>query len=301
VGARKATDRPSGLKVPSAISTPSGMTASRWDLSAKPWALAGVLAGFRPQARSHPSDASASRPAAAAPHVLRTVRMGVGYTEAMHDQPGSERGSRLLIALGATAALAFVAAIGWITWRGVAAERPAQAAAAPAVPRNLLLSTARPVPAPALDLPTGGGGRFALSSARGQVVVVVLWATWCPPCIQEMPSLVSLGRDFQARHPGKLRIVAVSLDDRPEAVEEFFAAPVYGGRPPELAVPLEPGGGPVSRAFPCAGRGACRPEDQVLPEAYIIDQQGRIAAFVVGGIDWTTPGVRKLLEALLAG
>lgn len=222
----------------------------------------------------------------------------------MPDTVAPRRSPHLWLALGGAAALAFVSAIGWITWRGVAVERRAPdvgAARAPRVAPGLLHSTARPVAAPPIDLPTAGGGRFTLESARGQVVIVSLWATWCPPCAEEMPSLVGLAREFEKRHPGKLRIVAVSLDDRPDAIDEFFAAPVYGGRPAELVLALEPGGGPVARSYTCAGRGACRPEDQALPEAYIVDREGRIAGFVLGGIDWTRPGVVQFLDVLLAG
>jgi thiol-disulfide isomerase/thioredoxin len=133
------------------------------------------------------------------------------------------------------------------------------------------------------------------------VVIVNFWATWCQPCAHEIPSLVQLGRALAERHPGKFRVVAVSVDEDPGAVERFFAAPAFGGLPPELVVALEPGAGPVSRAFHCQGRGACRPEDVRYPETYVVDQQGRIVAMVVGFVDWSSPGSLRFLEAVAAG
>jgi thiol-disulfide isomerase/thioredoxin len=211
------------------------------------------------------------------------------------------------------AGAALISALAWSTW--LVASRTRQAAATPAtgaqasqgvpprpeIPTKRLVTAPKPVPAPAIDLPTADGKRFSLAAARGQVVVVNFWATWCAPCVTELPSLVKLGQDLARRHPGKFRIVAVSVDEQPGAVQKFFAEPPYGGLPTDLMVALEPGGGEVARAYPCQGRAACRPEDVRLPETYVVDQQGRIVALVVGEVDWALPGPRQYLEALLSG
>src|SRR5262245_38634289 len=59
------------------------------------------------------------------------------------------------------------------------------------------------------ELRGADGGRFTLSSLRGQVVVVSMWASWCQPCRKELPSLAALHREIQG-HGG--RVVAVSVD-----------------------------------------------------------------------------------------
>ncbi|MBK9517517.1 MAG: TlpA family protein disulfide reductase [Anaeromyxobacter sp.] len=224
-----------------------------------------------------------------------------------------DRRPRLGRALVLLAGAALVVGLSWSTWLAATRARLRAAAPSPAagptltvpprpeVPANRLVTAPAPVAAPALDLPTAGGARFSLAAARGQVVVVNFWATWCSPCVRELPSLVQLGRDLAKRHPGKFRIVAVSVDEQPDAVAKFFAEPPWGGLPPELVVALEPGAGAVARGFPCLGRGACRPEDSRLPETYVVDQQGRIVALVVGEIDWSLPGPALYLEALLSG
>lgn len=213
----------------------------------------------------------------------------------------SSRRARPLLALSLLAGAAFVAGVGWITWRGLE-ERPRPSGAAllaPPVPAGQLLMTAAPVPAPSIDLPAAGGGSVSLAASRGQVVVVNFWASWCQACVQELPSLVALAREGSASHPRRLRVVAVSVDEAPGAAERFFAISSFGGQPDGLIVALDPGGSGAARAFSCTGRGACRAEDLRLPETYIVDREGRIAAFVVGAIDWTTPAVRRLLEPLL--
>lgn len=276
------------------------MVESFCERLAKPGEAAGAFVpGFPPQ---RPQAAATTTAHAARAMLLRRVNgIPVRYPDAMNGTAVSRRSSRVLAVLAAIAGVAFVGAVGWITWAGVAGRgHRASTPPPPAVPTSQLLSVARPVAAPPLDLPTLGGGRFDLASARGQVVLVALWATWCAPCTQEMPTLVGLAREYAEKQPGSLRVVALSLDDQPGAVERFFSAPVYGGPPRELAIAMEPGGGAVSRAYACAARGACRPEDLALPETYLLDPEGRIVAFVVGGLDWSTPGVRQLVEALVA-
>jgi thiol-disulfide isomerase/thioredoxin len=172
---------------------------------------------------------------------------------------------------------------------------------APEIPFNQLVVRASPVAAPPVELPTADGKTFSLAAARGQVVVMNFWATWCPPCAKEMPSMVKLGQSLARKHPGKFKLVAVSVDEEPAAVKRFFAAPGYGGLPKDVVVAHEPGAGPVTRTYFCTGRGACRPEEVQFPETYVVDPSGRISAVVVGDIDWADPAVGRYLEALVKG
>lgn len=113
--------------------------------------------------------------------------------------------------------------------------------------------------------------------------------------------MVKLGQELARKHPGKFRMVAVSVDEQPGAVEQFFAARPYGGLPRDVVVALEPGAGEVTRGYYCRGRGACRPDDVKFPETYIVDREGRIVALVVGDIDWSVPAAKAYLEELIQG
>jgi thiol-disulfide isomerase/thioredoxin len=149
------------------------------------------------------------------------------------------------------------------------------------------------LPAPPIDVPAVGGGRFSLASARGQVVFVNFWATWCTPCRDEMPSMVRLGQELERAHPGRFRMVAVSVDETPEPIAEFFA----GAPPPGLVVGLDPDQR-VTRAYYCSARGRC-PDSLKFPETYIVDASGRLVAYLVGPRDWSLPEARLFLERLL--
>src|SRR5512142_634832 len=93
--------------------------------------------------------------------------------------------------------------------------------------------------APALELTDLDGAKVSLAKLKGQVVVVNFWATWCPPCREEMPSLVALGKELAARHPGKFKLLAVSLDEKAEAVRAYLKAPPFNGDAGGIAVALD--------------------------------------------------------------
>ncbi|HEV2617248.1 MAG TPA: TlpA disulfide reductase family protein, partial [Candidatus Acidoferrales bacterium] len=64
-----------------------------------------------------------------------------------------------------------------------------------------------------------GGKPMRLSDLRGKVVVLNFWATWCPPCVEEMPSLVQMQKKFQGKD---VTVLAVSVDDDPDAYHKFL-------------------------------------------------------------------------------
>jgi thiol-disulfide isomerase/thioredoxin len=152
------------------------------------------------------------------------------------------------------------------------------------------------VPAPPIDLADLDGGRFTLAAARGEVVFVNFWATWCPPCREEMPSMVRLGRELAEKHPGKFRMVAVSVDEGWDPVREYFAAPPFFGKP-AMTVVLD-ADQRTTQAFYCTARGGACPPLR-FPETYIVDGNGRLVAYVVGPRDWSDPAARRFLEALI--
>ncbi|HSN16487.1 MAG TPA: TlpA disulfide reductase family protein [Anaeromyxobacteraceae bacterium] len=149
-------------------------------------------------------------------------------------------------------------------------------------------------PAPPLEL-DAIGGRFSLAAAKGQLVFINFWATWCPPCRDELPSMISLGQELSARYPGRFKMVAVSVDDDWETVVNFFRGPP----PPWLTVARD-ATQDVTRSYYCAARGRC-PDSFKFPETYIVDGTGRLVAYVVGPRDWNSPAIRRYLERLLEG
>ncbi|HET8541099.1 MAG TPA: TlpA disulfide reductase family protein [Anaeromyxobacter sp.] len=110
--------------------------------------------------------------------------------------------------------------------------------------------------------------------------VVVFWATWCPPCRDELPGLRALARD----PPPPIRLVTFGQDEDEGAVRAFF-----GGAPPEELGYRQDAG---SRAATALGV-------DVLPAAFLV-VEGRLVARFSGPRDWNSRGMRRLL-AKLAG
>jgi thiol-disulfide isomerase/thioredoxin len=154
------------------------------------------------------------------------------------------------------------------------------------------------VPAPPLELQGVDGQPVSLAALRGQVVFVNFWATWCPPCREEMPTMIALGKTLSARYPGKFTMVAVSVDEGWDPVREYLGAPPFFG--PEktgLKIALDQDQ-KVTEAWYCAARGgACPPLK--FPESYIVDREGRLVSYVVGPRDWSNPAALAFLESLV--
>lgn len=139
-------------------------------------------------------------------------------------------------------------------------------------------------PAPGFSYATLAGDTLALRDLRGEVVLLNIWATWCPPCVREMPSMQRL---HQALGGDGLRIVAVSVD-APGALRDVRSFVHEYGL--EFDVLLDPTGG-IQDAYAVTG----------LPTTFLIDRDGRIRRKVIGGADWDVgehlAAVRALLES----
>lgn len=136
-----------------------------------------------------------------------------------------------------------------------------------------------PAPAPDFALKDYAGRVVTLSSLRGSVVVVNFWATWCKPCVVEIPSMERLVEQMKDK---PFRLLAVSVDDDWPTVRRFFA----GGTP--LTILLDP-----SKQTP--GRYGT----QKFPESFIIDRDGNVRYYVISDRDWSQPNVRACMESLL--
>jgi peroxiredoxin len=143
---------------------------------------------------------------------------------------------------------------------------------------------------PDYTVQTLSGAPRSLAAYRGQPVLLNVWATWCPPCVREMPALQ---RVHESLANEGLRIVAVSVDSRPGAINAW-------GRPggdiegfvKELGLTFEilwDPSGEIETAYGLVG----------LPTTFLIDREGRIRERVSGWRAWDDPAAVARLRALL--
>ena len=116
-----------------------------------------------------------------------------------------------------------------------------------------------------------------LASYRGRIVLLNFWATWCPPCVQEMPALVQLQHDRP-----DVAVLAVSIDEDLDAYNSFLIR-----RHVDLITVRDP-----------AQSAAKLYHTEGWPETYIIDRKGVIRRKIVGDPDWSNPEVRTFLSSL---
>ncbi|MCX7028724.1 MAG: TlpA disulfide reductase family protein [Spirochaetes bacterium] len=138
-----------------------------------------------------------------------------------------------------------------------------------------------PIAADDFELTSLAGGKVKLSAYRGRVVFLNFWATWCPPCRAEMPSMERLRTLLGARG---LEIVAVDLQEPKNTVQKFVKENSLA-----FTVLLDANGA-VGGAW-----GA-----QSIPTTYLIDRRGSILARSVGSREWDSADMVALFETILA-
>ena len=138
----------------------------------------------------------------------------------------------------------------------------------PALPRKM---------ATGWTLLDSNGKSFDWSTTKDKLILVNMWATWCPPCRAELPSLADLSND--ASLSGSLVVLCVSTDDRPEALKSFLsknklAFPAYFA--PEL------------------------PSDYVtdgIPATFLMNSDGQLLGSEVGAANWSAPEFIEQIKA----
>ncbi len=139
-----------------------------------------------------------------------------------------------------------------------------------------------PVPAPQESFTDGSGRPVTLEAFRGQVVLLNFWATWCAPCVWEMPTL----NKVQARLRGEgLAVVTVSVDRKGHAVVKPF---LKRHGLVHLKAYLDPGYN-LMRQFGQSG----------LPTTALIDAQGRVVGMMMGAAEWDSPEAVALIRHYL--
>jgi thiol-disulfide isomerase/thioredoxin len=156
----------------------------------------------------------------------------------------------------------------------------AHAADLPPLSHSLSLQT--PKPAPVLKFKDIEGKPHDLAQFKGRVVLINFWATWCPPCRREMPSMERLSQAFKGK---PFVVLAVNVGEDADTIEAFTsqldAVPTF----PILLDTRSHG----MRAWKVAG----------LPTTFLVDQQGRIVASAIGGREFDHPEIVKTIQGLL--
>jgi cytochrome c biogenesis protein CcmG, thiol:disulfide interchange protein DsbE len=119
----------------------------------------------------------------------------------------------------------------------------------------------------------------SLDQFRGKIVVLNFWATWCPPCVEELPSLMAMQERMKSRD---IIVVGVSIDVDGNAYHNFLRE--HGINFLTVRDPQQK----VASMYGTSG----------WPETYIIDRQGILRRKIVGPVDWTSPDIVQFLSRL---
>ncbi|MBF0517504.1 MAG: TlpA family protein disulfide reductase [Nitrospirae bacterium] len=130
-------------------------------------------------------------------------------------------------------------------------------------------------------LKTVDGKDFSLSSLRGKTVLINFWATWCPPCIEELPSMNKLYLKYKQKG---LEVVAVGLDNSPAKVKKFVAK-----NPFNFTIVTDPDKHVAKKLYKVSAQ----------PTTYLINTEGKIVQKYFGSVDWSDDKVQKEIQALL--
>jgi peroxiredoxin len=136
-------------------------------------------------------------------------------------------------------------------------------------------------PAPNFTLPDLNGKMVSLADYRGRVVLLNIWATWCAPCVEEMPSMEKL---HQGLKDEKFVVLAVSIDDGgTDVVRPFMEKHKLSFQA------LTDSAGNINNLYQTTG----------VPESFVIDKQGRILEEIIGPRDWASPEEIRYFKSLI--
>ena len=137
-------------------------------------------------------------------------------------------------------------------------------------------------PVPEISLTGLDGAQTSIAAYRGKLLVLNVWATWCPPCRREMPSLERLSKIVDSK---RIVVAGIATDQSMNAVKEFIALhkitfPNYTDTPTSVANTLGV---------------------MVYPETLLIAPDGKIVQRIPGEQEWDSPEMLKLLEDIYQG
>jgi peroxiredoxin len=135
--------------------------------------------------------------------------------------------------------------------------------------------------APEFSITTDTGRTITRSSFGGKLLVLNFWATWCPPCVEEIPSLDQFQKTFAG---SGVVVLGVSVDQNQKAYQQFLSRVKVA-----FMTARDPG------ADISADYGTFK-----YPETYIIDSSGRVVEKIIGPTNWTDPQMMNRVKSLLA-
>lgn len=136
-----------------------------------------------------------------------------------------------------------------------------------------------PEPLPPFSVKTLAGADAGVGALAGKVVLLNFWATWCPPCRSEMPSIQALHEKMRG---AAFEVMAISVAEKPAVVRDFLSSNPYS-----FPLYLDESG---DASAPFAGRG--------IPTTFVLDKQGRAIAAVIGARSYDGPEVVALFREL---
>lgn len=136
--------------------------------------------------------------------------------------------------------------------------------------------------APALEIQdTVTDQKVNVEQFEGKVLLVNFWATWCPPCREEVPSITALHSELSG--DGRFALITILYKDTPKAAFDYmktngFSFPVYADHD-----------GTTSKRYKVTG----------VPETYVVDKKGILRKKVIGALDWSAADARAFINTLL--
>jgi thiol-disulfide isomerase/thioredoxin len=205
-------------------------------------------------------------------------------SEGQGDAAGKPRSSLLKWALWGVAGVGVAAVVYIIAQSSIT---PRQESGLKGVAKGEMAKLALPVEASAAPVETfldAEGKPVRIADFKGKVVVMNIWATWCGPCVLEMPTLARLAAEYQGK---PVAVVAVAMDGDREAdkARAFITrnAPLAFYRDPKLKLPY-----------------ALKPPSAVMPTTVIYDKTGAEKGRIQGPADWSGKDAKAVIDKLLA-
>ena len=154
-----------------------------------------------------------------------------------------------------------------------------QALEKPAVLRNFVeFHSARKVPD--LRIYTLDGTEVDLKDYRGEVIILNIWATWCTPCVQEIPEILSLQKQLKDK---KVKLIGVAIDNSVSTISRFLKRMKFQS----LQTWVDPTQS-VGRIIPLT----------LVPTNYVLDGRGNLIGEIKGFVPWSNPEVLQFINKL---